>query len=98
MRLLLYRPDIPRNTASRHAASPPARAVTPVAAHRFTATDAPPVGRESAGGASAVFDRAAAWVGDPMAPGMGTLNVAQGAAMVPGEAWRRTLGFREGAS
>ncbi len=51
------------------------------------------VGRESAGVPQAVHDAADARVTIPMRPGRRSLNVAQAAAMVLGEALRQTAGF-----
>ena len=51
------------------------------------------VGRESAGVPPAVHDAADARLVIPLRPGLRSLNVAQAAAMVLGEALRQTVGF-----
>lgn len=51
------------------------------------------VGRESAGVPQAVHDSADARLVIPLRPGLRSLNVAQSAAMVLGEALRQTGGF-----
>jgi tRNA (cytidine/uridine-2'-O-)-methyltransferase len=51
------------------------------------------VGRESAGVPEAVHDQVEARLLIPMRPGMRSLNVAQAAAMVVGEALRQMEGF-----
>jgi tRNA (cytidine/uridine-2'-O-)-methyltransferase len=61
----------------------------------FAAGDTLLVGRESAGVPQAVHDAAHARLVIPMRPGMRSLNVAQAAAMVLGEALRQTAGFPE---
>lgn len=61
----------------------------------FQAGDTLMVGRESAGVPDDVHDAADARLVIPMAGGMRSLNVAQAAAMVLGEALRQTQGFGE---
>ena len=51
------------------------------------------VGRESAGVPAAVHESVDARLRIPMRPGLRSLNVAQAAAMVVGEALRQTKGF-----
>jgi tRNA (cytidine/uridine-2'-O-)-methyltransferase len=60
---------------------------------RFADDDLILVGRESAGVPREVHDRADARVMIPMRPPARSLNVAQAAAMVVGEALRQTGGF-----
>ena len=55
------------------------------------------VGRESAGVPQAVHDAADARLVIPLRPGLRSLNVAQAAAMVLGEALRQTGGFPKAA-
>jgi tRNA (cytidine/uridine-2'-O-)-methyltransferase len=59
----------------------------------FAAGDTLMVGRESAGVPQTVHDAADARLLIPLLPGMRSLNVAQAAAMVLGEALRQTNGF-----
>ena len=59
----------------------------------FAAGDTLLVGRESAGVPQEVHDCAHARLVIPLRPGMRSLNVAQAAAMVLGEALRQTAGF-----
>jgi len=59
----------------------------------FTPHDVLLVGRESAGVPPAVHDAANARLVIPLRPGLRSLNVAQAAAMVLGEALRQTVGF-----
>ena len=59
----------------------------------FAGDDVLLVGRESAGVPDAVHAAADARVGIALRPGMRSLNVAQAAAMVLGEALRQTGGF-----
>jgi tRNA (cytidine/uridine-2'-O-)-methyltransferase len=59
----------------------------------FAAGDTLLVGRESAGVPEAVHAEVEARLLIPMRPGMRSLNVAQAAAMVLGEALRQTQGF-----
>ena len=59
----------------------------------FTPGDILLVGRESAGVPQAVHDAAEARLVIPLRPGLRSLNVAQAAAMVLGEALRQTSGF-----
>jgi tRNA (cytidine/uridine-2'-O-)-methyltransferase len=61
----------------------------------FAAGDTLMVGRESAGVPQAVHDAAFARLVIPLLPGLRSLNVAQAAAMVLGEALRQTGGFPE---
>lgn len=60
---------------------------------RFAPGDTLMVGRESAGVPQDVHDAADARVVIPLLPGLRSLNVAQAAAMVLGEALRQTNGF-----
>jgi tRNA (cytidine/uridine-2'-O-)-methyltransferase len=68
---------------------------TPLAytAFAFAPGDTLLVGRESAGVPVAVHQAAAARIRIPLRPGLRSLNVAQSAAMVLGEALRQTGGF-----
>ena len=59
----------------------------------FEADDTLILGRESAGVPNFVHEAADGRVGVPMRPGLRSLNVAQAAAMVLGEAMRQTKGF-----
>lgn len=59
----------------------------------FAPDDTLLVGRESAGVPQEVHDAAQARVVIPLRPGLRSLNVAQAAAMVLGEALRQTRGF-----
>ncbi len=59
----------------------------------FTASDTLLVGRESAGVPDEVHEAADARLVIPLKPGLRSLNVAQAAAMVLGEALRQTAGF-----
>ena len=59
----------------------------------FTPGDVLLVGRESAGVPPAVHDAVDARLVIPLRPGLRSLNVAQAAAMVLGEALRQTNGF-----
>ena len=59
----------------------------------FAAEDTLMVGRESAGVPEAVHEAAFARLVIPLRPGLRSLNVAQAAAMVLGEALRQTKGF-----
>jgi tRNA (cytidine/uridine-2'-O-)-methyltransferase len=61
----------------------------------FAAGDTLMVGRESAGVPDAVHAKAHARLVIPLLPGLRSLNVAQAAAMVLGEALRQTGGFPE---
>jgi tRNA (cytidine/uridine-2'-O-)-methyltransferase len=61
----------------------------------FAAEDTLMVGRESAGVPDAVHAAAFARLVIPLRPGLRSLNVAQAAAMVLGEALRQTGGFPE---
>jgi len=63
---------------------------TPFAAFAFRADDTLLLGRESAGVPGPVAAEADARLRIPMAPGMRSINVAQAAAMVLGEALRQT--------
>jgi tRNA (cytidine/uridine-2'-O-)-methyltransferase len=60
---------------------------------RFRPDDTIMVGRESAGVPEAVHQAADARLVIPMRPGLRSLNVAQAAALVVGEALRQTEGF-----
>jgi tRNA (cytidine/uridine-2'-O-)-methyltransferase len=70
---------------------------TPYADFAFEAGDTLLVGRESAGVPGPVHDTADARLLIPMAAGLRSLNVAQAAAMVLGEALRQTGQFPKGA-
>lgn len=70
-----------------------ARASLPYTHHSFAAGDTLILGRESAGAPQQVHDAADEAVRIPMRPGMRSLNMAQAAAMVVGEALRQTKGF-----
>jgi tRNA (cytidine/uridine-2'-O-)-methyltransferase len=59
----------------------------------FAPDDTLLMGRESAGVPQDVHDAAQARLVIPLRPGLRSLNVAQAAAMVLGEALRQTLGF-----
>ena len=59
----------------------------------FAADDTLMVGRESAGVPETVHAQAHARLVIPLLPGLRSLNVAQAAAMVLGEALRQTAGF-----
>jgi tRNA (cytidine/uridine-2'-O-)-methyltransferase len=61
--------------------------------YEFAAGDTILVGRESAGAPGEVHDAADASLRIPLKPGLRSLNVAQAAAMVLGEALRQTKGF-----
>ena len=63
----------------------------------FTPGDVLLVGRESAGVPRAVHDVVDARLVIPLRPGLRSLNVAQAAAMVLGEALRQTSGFPKAA-
>lgn len=69
------------------------RAALPYTEFAFEASDTVMVGRESAGVPDAVHDAADVRLLIPMRPGMRSLNVAQAAAMVLGEALRQTRLF-----
>ena len=69
------------------------RAALPYTDFLFEPSDILMVGRESAGVPDAVHDAADARLLIPMRPGMRSLNVAQAAAMVLGEALRQTRLF-----
>ena len=66
----------------------------PYTAFQFAPTDTVLVGRESAGVPDEVHAHADARLVIPMRDGLRSLNVAQAAAMVLGEALRQTGGFR----
>jgi len=61
--------------------------------YEFAAGDTILVGRESAGAPGEVHGAADASLRIPLRPGLRSLNVAQAAAMVLGEALRQTKGF-----
>jgi len=63
----------------------------------FQASDTLLVGRESAGVPQEVHDAADARLVIPLQPGLRSLNVAQAAAMVLGEALRQTGLFPQAA-
>ena len=69
------------------------RGVTPYPEFAFRPDDVLMVGRESAGVPDEVHAAADARLVIPMRPGLRSLNVAQAAAMVLGEALRQTGGF-----
>ena len=69
------------------------RAELPHHGFRFMSSDTLRLGRESAGVPSDVHDRADAQLRIPMVPGLRSLNVADAAAMVLGEALRQTGGW-----
>jgi tRNA (cytidine/uridine-2'-O-)-methyltransferase len=73
------------------------RATTAYTDFAFAADDTLMVGRESAGVPDAVHAAACARLLIPLRPGLRSLNVAQAAAMVLGEALRQTRGFPETA-
>jgi len=66
---------------------------TPYTAFAFRADDTLMVGRESSGAPGSVADAAFARLRIPMAAGLRSINVAQAAAMVLGEALRQTSIF-----
>ena len=69
------------------------KAAHPYTAFAFAASDTLLLGRESAGVPDFVHEAADARLLVPMRPGLRSLNVAQAAAMVLGEALRQTKGF-----
>ena len=69
------------------------KAATPYTAFEFAADDTLLVGRESAGVPDFVHAAADARLRIPLRPGLRSINVAQAAAMVLGEALRQTKGF-----
>ena len=69
------------------------RADTPYAGFAFAPDDVLLLGRESAGVPEDVHAAAHARVAIPLKPGLRSLNVAQAAAMVLGEALRQTGQF-----
>ena len=69
------------------------RGDSPYTDFAFAADDTLMVGRESAGVPDAVHDAAFARLVIPLLPGLRSLNVAQAAAMVLGEALRQTSLF-----
>jgi tRNA (cytidine/uridine-2'-O-)-methyltransferase len=69
------------------------KAAAPYADFAFAPGDTLLVGRESAGVPESVHNQVEARLLIPMRPGMRSLNVAQAAAMVLGEALRQTKGF-----
>lgn len=69
------------------------KAALPYTALGFETSDTLLLGRESAGVPDFVHDAADARVTVPMRPGLRSLNVAQAASMVLGEALRQTKGF-----
>ena len=73
------------------------KASTPYFGFSFTPTDTLLVGRESAGVPDEVHQAADARLTIPMRAGMRSVNVAQAAAMVLGEALRQTALFPEPA-
>ena len=74
------------------------RAAQPYAGFAFAPGDTILMGRESAGVPEAVRARADAQLLIPMRAGMRSLNVAQAAAMVLGEALRQTEQFPKGGA
>lgn len=71
------------------------KAALPYTEFRFQADDILLLGRESAGVPKAVHDTANVRLRIPLSAGARSLNVAQAAAMVLGEALRQTVGFPE---
>jgi len=71
------------------------KASTPYFGFAFAPGDTLLVGRESAGVPDEVHEAADARLAIPMRPGLRSLNVAQAAAMVLGEALRQTALFPE---
>ena len=69
------------------------KAALPYTALGFEAADTLLLGRESAGVPDFVHEAADMRLCVPMRPGLRSLNVAQAAAMVLGEALRQTKGF-----
>jgi len=69
------------------------KASTPYFGFSFAPADTLLVGRESAGVPDEVHEAADARLAIPMRPGMRSINVAQAAAMVLGEALRQTALF-----
>ena len=69
------------------------KAADPYTGFAFAPDDTILVGRERAGVPQEVHDAADARLLIPMQPGMRSINVAQAAAMVLGEALRQTKGF-----
>ncbi len=69
------------------------KAPLPYTALSFAADDTLLLGRESAGVPDFVHEAADLRVSVPMRPGLRSLNVAQAAMMVLGEALRQTKGF-----
>lgn len=74
------------------------KANTPYFHFSFVPSDTLLVGRESAGVPDEIHQAADSRLTIPMRPGMRSLNVAQAAAMVLGEALRQTALFPERAS
>jgi tRNA (cytidine/uridine-2'-O-)-methyltransferase len=69
------------------------KAADPYTGFTFAPEDVILLGRESAGVPDAVHDAVDARLRIPMRPGLRSINVAQAAAMVVGEALRQTKGF-----
>ncbi len=69
------------------------RATTPYCAFTYDPRDTLLLGRESAGVPEDIHERADQRVIIPMRPGLRSLNIAQAAAMVLGEALRQTGAF-----
>jgi tRNA (cytidine/uridine-2'-O-)-methyltransferase len=69
------------------------KAADPYTNFAFAADDTILLGRESAGVPQEVHDAVDARLVIPMRQGMRSINVAQAAAMVVGEALRQTKGF-----
>ncbi|MDE2350880.1 MAG: tRNA (cytidine(34)-2'-O)-methyltransferase [Alphaproteobacteria bacterium] len=69
------------------------KAALPYTDYEFAADDTILVGRESAGAPGEVHAAADVALRIPLLPGLRSLNVAQAAAMVLGEALRQTKGF-----
>ena len=69
------------------------KAADPYTGFAFCADDTILLGRESAGVPQEVHDAVDARLLIPMRPGLRSINVAQAAAMVVGEALRQTKGF-----
>ncbi|MBS0276617.1 MAG: tRNA (cytidine(34)-2'-O)-methyltransferase [Proteobacteria bacterium] len=69
------------------------KAADPYTGFTFAPEDVILLGRESAGVPGGVHDAVDARLRIPMRPGLRSINVAQAAAMVVGEALRQTKGF-----
>jgi len=87
-----FRDDLRRNESGRLVLLT-TRGDMPYTGFTFVPTDTILVGRESAGVPDEVHTSADARLLIPLLPGLRSLNVAQAAAMVLGEALRQTGGF-----